>query len=138
MALLGYIVGADGIRVDTLKIEAVKNWPRPTIPTEVRSFLGLTSYYRISVEKFASISTVLSRLTQKGVKFQWTRACQRTFKLLKENLTTTPVLTLPEVPYGYIIYCDASGVEIGCVLMQQGQVIAYTSRQLKKYERRDR
>ncbi|XP_055823281.1 uncharacterized mitochondrial protein AtMg00860-like [Solanum dulcamara] len=109
MALLGYIVGADSIRVDTLKIEAVKKWPRPMTPTEVRNFLGLTSYYRISVEKFASISALLSRLTQKGVKFQWTRACQRTFQLLKEKLTTSPVLTLPDGPDRYVIYCDASG-----------------------------
>ncbi|XP_055814160.1 uncharacterized mitochondrial protein AtMg00860-like [Solanum dulcamara] len=132
MALLGYIVGADGIRVDTLKIEAVKKCPRLTTPTEVRNFLGLTGYYRRFVEKFASISAPLTRLTQKEAKFNWTHACERTFKLLKENLTTTPVVTLPEVPYGYVIYCDTSGVGIGYVLMQYSQVIAYASRQLKK------
>ena len=135
VAFLGHIIGADGIQVDTQKIEAVKTWPRPTTPTEVRSFLGLAGYYRRFVEKFASISVPLTRLTQKAAKFQWTDACERSFQLLKDKLTTAPVLTLPEGPDGYVIYCDASGVGLGCVLMQHGKVIAYASRQLRKHEK---
>ena len=135
VAFLGHIIGADVIRVDTQKIEAVKTWPRPTTPTEVRSFLGLAGYYRRFVEKFASISVPLTRLTQKAAKFQWTDACERSFQLLKDKLTTAPVLTLPEGPDGYAIYCDASGVGLGCVLMQHGKVIAYASRQLRKHEK---
>ena len=69
VAFLGHIIGADCIWVDTQKIEAVKTWPRPTTPTEVRSFLGLAGYYRRFVEKFALISTPLIRLTQKAAKF---------------------------------------------------------------------
>ncbi|XP_060172736.1 uncharacterized protein LOC132603619 [Lycium barbarum] len=135
VAFLGHIIGADGVRVDTQKIEAVKNWPRPTTPTEVRSFLGLAGYYRRFVEKFASISAPLTRLTQKGAKFQWSDACECSFQLLKEKLTTAPVLTLPEGPDGYVIYCDASGIGLGCVLMQHDRVIAYASRQLRKHEK---
>ena len=135
VAFLGHIIGADGIRVDTQKIEAVKTWPTPTTPTEVRSFLGLAGYYRRFIEKFASISAPLTRLTQKAAKFQWTDACERSFQLLKDKLTTAPVLTLPEGPDGYVIYCDASGVGLGCVLMQHGKVIAYASRQLRKHEK---
>lgn len=112
----------------------MKNWPRPTTPTEVRSFLGLAGYYRRFVEKFASIAAPLTKLTQKGAKFQWSDTCERSFQLLKEKLTTAPVLTLPEGPDGYVVYCDASRVGLGCVLMQQGKVIAYASRQLKKHE----
>ena len=134
VAFLGHVIGADGVRVDSQKIEAVKNWPRPTTPTEVRSFLGLAGYYRRFVENFASIAAPMTKLTQKGAKFQWSDACERSFQLLKEKLTTAPVLTLPEGLDGYVVYCDASRVGLGCVLMQHGKVIAYASRQLKKHE----
>ncbi|WMV08868.1 hypothetical protein MTR67_002253 [Solanum verrucosum] len=125
----------EGIRVDTQKIEAVKNWPRPTTPTEVRSFLGLAGYYRRFVEGFASISAPLTKLKQKEVKFQWSDACERSFQELKNKLTSTPVLVLPEGTEGYVVYCDASGVGLGCVLMQHGKVIAYASRQLRSHEK---
>ena len=135
VSFLGHVVAADGIRVDSQKIEAVKTWPRPTTPTEVRSFLGLAGYYRRFVEGFSSISAPLTRLTQKSAKFQWTDACERSFQELKDRLTSAPVLTLPEGLEGYVVYCDASGVGLGCVLMQHGKVIAYASRQLRKHER---
>ena len=70
VALLGHIVFGDGIRVDTYKIEAVQNWPRPTSPTNIRIFLGLDGYYRRFVEGFSSISSPLKKLTQKMIKFQ--------------------------------------------------------------------
>ena len=70
VAFLGHIVSNEGIQVDTQKIEAVKNWPRPTAPTEIRSFLGLAGYYRKFVEGFSSISAPLTKLTHKASKFQ--------------------------------------------------------------------
>ena len=135
VAFLGHIVSDEWIKVDTQKIEAVKYWPRPTTPTEVRSFLGLAGYYRRFVEGFSSLSAPLTKLTQKETKFQWTEACERSFQELKNRLTSAPVLTLPEGLEGYAVYCDASGVGLGCVLMQHGKVIAYASRQLRKHER---
>ncbi|XP_075081750.1 uncharacterized protein LOC142166417 [Nicotiana tabacum] len=96
VAFLGHIVSDEGIKVDTQKIEAVKSWPRPTTPTEVRSFLGLAGYYRRFVEGFSSLSAPLTKLTQKETKFQWTEACERSFQELKNKLTSAPVLTLPE------------------------------------------
>ena len=69
------------------------------------------------MEKFASISAPLTRLTHKGATFQWSDACERSFQLLKEKLTMAPILTLSEGPDGYVIYCDASGIGLGCVLM---------------------
>ncbi|XP_070036669.1 uncharacterized protein [Nicotiana tomentosiformis] len=96
VAFLGHIVSDEGIKVDTQKIEAVKSWPRPTTPTEVRSFLGLAGYYRRFVEGFSSLSAPLTKLTQKETKFQWTEACERSFQELKNRLTSAPVLTLPE------------------------------------------
>nr|XP_009758075.1 PREDICTED: uncharacterized protein LOC104210804 [Nicotiana sylvestris] len=92
------------------KIEAVKNWPRPTSVSNIRSFLGLASYYRRFVEGFSSISSPLTRLTQKKVKFQWLDACEKSFEELKKRLTSAPVLTLPEGTEGFVVYCDASGI----------------------------
>ncbi|WMV18624.1 hypothetical protein MTR67_012009, partial [Solanum verrucosum] len=81
------------------------------------------------------ISAPLTKLTQKEVKFQWSDACERSFQELKNKLTSTPVLVLPEGTEGYVVYCDASGVGLGCVLMQHGKVIAYASRQLRSHEK---
>ncbi|XP_070006227.1 uncharacterized mitochondrial protein AtMg00860-like [Nicotiana sylvestris] len=135
VTFLGHIISGEGIQVDTQKIEALKTWPRPTIPMEVRSFLGLASYYRRCVEGFSSLSAPLTKLTQKGAKFQWTDGCEWSFQALKERLMSAPVLTLLEGTDGYVIYCDASSVGLGCVLVQRGKVVAYASRQLRKHEK---
>ncbi|XP_070011058.1 uncharacterized protein [Nicotiana sylvestris] len=127
-AFLGHIFSGEGIQVDTQKIEAVKTWPRPTTSTEVHSFLGLAGYYRRFVEGFPSLSAPLTKLTQKGAKFQWTDACERIFQALKDRLTSAPVLMLPKGTDGYVIYCDASCIGLGFVMMQHGKVVAYASR----------
>ena len=74
----------------------VKNWPIPLTLTDIRSFLGLAGYYRRFVYGFASIVCPLTTLSQKSKKFEWSEACDKSFQLLKDNLTFTPVLTLPE------------------------------------------
>ena len=124
----------DGIQVDPKKIEAVADWPRPTTVIEIRSFLGLAGYYRRFVKDFSKIAAPLTRLTQKNVKFVWTDRCKEHFQLLKDLLTTALVLTLPSGDKGFTVYCDASRVRLGCVLMQNGRVVAYASRQLKSEE----
>ena len=134
VAFLGHIVTENGICVDPKKIESVQKWPRPASVTEIRSFLGLAGYYRRFVENFSRIAAPLTRLTQKGVKFVWSEACEEVFQKLKNCLTSAPVLTLPSDGGGFTVYCDASRVGLGCVLMQHGRVIAYASRQLKGYE----
>ncbi|XP_070057140.1 uncharacterized protein [Nicotiana tomentosiformis] len=70
-----------------------------------------------------------------GAKFQWTNAYERSFQALKDRLTSAPVLTLPEETDGYVIYCDASSVGLGCVLMKHGKVVAFASKQLRKHEK---
>ena len=80
------------------------------------------------MEGFSSIAAPLTKLTHKAVKFQWNDACEKSFQKLKDKLTSTPVLVLPEGTEGYVVYCDASKVGLGCVLMQHGNVIAYASR----------
>ena len=121
--------------MDPKKIEAVIDWPRPTTVTEIRSFLGLAGYYRRFVQDFSRIAAPLTKLTQKNVKFEWNEACENSFQLLKERLTTAPVLTLPSGVDGFAVYCDASRIGLGCVLMQNGRVVAYASRQLKIHEK---
>ena len=87
------------------------------------------------MEGFSSIDSPLTRLTQKIVKFQLSDDCEKSFTELKIRLTTAPVLTLPEVSEGYVIYCDASSVGLCCVLMQRDKVISYAFRKLKVHEK---
>ncbi|VVA31265.1 PREDICTED: retrotransposon, partial [Prunus dulcis] len=131
---LGHVISAEGVYVDPQKVEAVVNWPQPTSVTKVRSFLGLAGCYRRFVEGFSTIAAPLTRLTRKGVKFEWSDECEKSFNELKTRLTTALVLTLPDNSGNFVIYSDASQQGLGCVLMQHGRVIAYASRQLKKHE----
>ena len=109
-------------------------WPRLTNVTEIISFLGLAGYYRKFIKDFSKITAPLTRLTRKQEKFVWSEACEQSFQKLKECLTSAPVLSLPEETRLFTVYCDASRVGLGCVLMQNGRVIAYASRQLRKHE----
>ena len=87
------------------------------------------------MEGFSSKASPLTRLTQKRVKFQRSDKCEKSFAELKSRLTTTPFFTLPEGSDGYVIYCDASRVCLGCVLMQRDKVISYAFRKLKVHEK---
>ena len=127
VSFLGHIVSAEGIRVDPTKIEAVVNWKPPRNVTEVRSFLGLASYYKRFVRGFSIIAYPLTKLLSKGIKFEWTDKCQNSFEQLKEMLVEALVLTQPTSGKEYTLYSDASGIGLGCVLMQDGKVVAYAS-----------
>ncbi|GJR44709.1 putative reverse transcriptase domain-containing protein [Tanacetum coccineum] len=93
---LKHVINGDGIHVDPSKIEVVKNWKAPRTPSEVRSFLGLAGYYRRFIKDFSKIAKLLTVLTQK---------------------------TLPGRPKDFVVYCDASSLGLGCVLMQRGKVM---------------
>ena len=116
------------------KIVAITKWPTPRSAIEVRSFLGLAGYYRKYVKGFASTTKPMTMLTGKDVKFVWLEACAKSFERLKEQLTHTPVLVLPRRCLTYMVYTDASGKGLRCVLMQEKQVVAYASRQLRPHE----
>ncbi|KAL0455716.1 UNVERIFIED_CONTAM: Retrovirus-related Pol polyprotein from transposon.6 [Sesamum latifolium] len=109
-------------------------WGVPKNATEVRSFLGLARYYRRFVEGFSIIAGPWTKLLRKGVVFQWTKPCQRSFDELKKRLTSIPILVLPSGSDGYVVYTDASKQGLGCVLIQNGKLIAYASRQLRTHE----
>ncbi|KAJ9535693.1 hypothetical protein OSB04_un001154 [Centaurea solstitialis] len=125
----------DGIKVDPAKVEAIKGWEPPKTPSEVRSFLGLAGYYRKFIQDFSCLATPLTKLTRKNEKFVWEKAQEAAFEALKDKLCKAPVLSLPDGVDGFVIFCDASNLGLGCVLMQKGKVIAYASRQLKNHER---
>ncbi|WMV41691.1 hypothetical protein MTR67_035076 [Solanum verrucosum] len=100
IAFLGNVVSKEGVMVDLQKIETVKNWVRPSSVTEVKSFVGLASYYRRFVKNFASIATHLTNLTKKEIPCEWTEKCKESFQKLKTLLTTTHILALLVKAYG--------------------------------------
>ncbi|GJX68714.1 putative reverse transcriptase domain-containing protein [Tanacetum coccineum] len=132
---LRHVINGNGIHVDPSKIEAVKNWKAPRILFEVHSFLGLAGYYHRFIENFSNIDKSLTILTQKCKTFDWGEEQENAFQTLKDKLCNAPVLALPDGLKDFVVYCDASGLGLGCVLMQRGKVIAYASRQLKIHEK---
>ena len=101
---------------------------------EVRSFLGMAEYYKSFIEGFSKISLPLTRLTQKNAKFVWNKECQSSFEELKKKLISVPMLTIPSISGGFVVYSDASRQGLGCVLMKHGKVVAFASKKLKPYE----
>ena len=127
-------MSAEGIKVDPTKIEVVVNWKSPRNVIEVRSFLGLAGYYRRFMRGFFVVSSPLTKLLRKGIKFEWIEKCQNSFEQLKGMLVEAPELMQPTLGKEYTLYSDSSGIGLGCVLMQDGKVVAYVSRQLKTHE----
>jgi hypothetical protein len=120
--------------VDPSKVQDVLSWKAPTSVSDIRSFLGLVGYYQRFIEGFSKISKPMTELLEKDKQFKWTPACESSFQELKKRLTTAPVLVMPDMEKPFSIYSDASGQGLGCVLMQDGRVVAYASRQLRKHE----
>ncbi|WVZ80626.1 hypothetical protein U9M48_028085 [Paspalum notatum var. saurae] len=134
VAFLGHILSAKGVAVDPSKVEDVLNWKQPQTMTEIQSFLGLAGYYRRFIKDFSKIAKPMTALTQKNAKFAWSSKCEEAFGTLKTLLTAAPILAQPDITKPFDVYCDASGSGLGCVLMQEGRVIAYASCQLRKHE----
>ena len=134
MQFLGHVLTPEGISVDPSKVQNVLNWKSPKLVHQIHQFLGLASYYRCFIPDFSKIAQSMTKLLQKDVKFVWSPACEEAFQALKKFLTTAPILTQPDIDRPFDVYCDASRIGLGCVLMQDGHVIVYASRQLKKHE----
>ncbi|GFX24508.1 retrovirus-related Pol polyprotein from transposon 17.6 [Trichonephila clavipes] len=105
--------------VRTRKVSAVKNWKRPENLRELRSFLGLCTYYRKFVKGFSNIARPLHKLTESKQKFQWTKECEDSFLQLKEALTSSPILIYPQPDKPFILDTDASNESVGAVLSQE-------------------
>jgi hypothetical protein len=132
---LGHIISNDGIEVDPEKIESIREWSDPKNVIEVRSFMGLAGYYRRFTEGFSKISHPITSLQKKGVNFQWTLDCEKSFQHLKQLLTSAPILRIGDPNEDFIVCIDACKEGLGGVLTQNGFVICYESWKLKEHER---
>jgi hypothetical protein len=134
VSFLRHIISNGGISVDPAKVKEIVAWSIPSTVTKVQSFLGLAGYYRRFIEGFSKIVKPMISLLEKGREFKWDWKCQYSFNQLKLRLKSPPVLVMPDLQKGFDIYYDACGQGLGCVLMQEGHMIAYASRQLRKHE----
>ena len=139
VSFLGHQISEAGIQPCPKKIKAVAEWPTPKNTKEVRSIVGLASFYRKMIPGFAEIAKPLHRLTEKGKTFTWNNECQNSFQKLKELLTSSPIIAYPVQGEPYTLECDASKFSIGSVLNQvqngEQKVIGYYSRCLTRAER---
>lgn len=126
LVYLGHVISDKGVSTDPGKISIVKNWPTPTNVRELRGFLGLAGYYRRFVKNFGAMAKPLTELLKKGQVFPWTPVTEEAFQLLKEALTSAPVLAIPDFNQTF----DACDKGIGAVLQQGGHPIAYVSKAL--------
>jgi len=120
VSFLDHIISGSGIVMDPSKVDAVSQWETLKLVTEVRSFLGLAGYYRRFIEGFSKLALLLTQLTCKGRAFIWDVQCENSFNELKQRLTTAPILILPKSGEPFVVYCDASKLGSGGVLMHRG------------------
>lgn len=128
---MGHIITKEVITVDPERIKTIMEWPIPRDVADIRSFMGLASYYRRFVEGFSRLAYPITSLQKNGRTFRWTPECQASFEQLKHLLTTTPILSIVHPNKDYVVCTNASKEGIIGVLMQEGKVIAYESRKLK-------
>ena len=140
ISYLGHIISDMGILPDPSKITSIKNYPRPKTTKDVKSFLGLASYYRRFINQFSKIAEPLTALLKKSVTFEWSPFTEEAFQKLKEALINPPILCYPDFTKPFIVTTDASDVAIGAILSQNSSTevdlpIAYASRVLQKAEK---
>ena len=134
---LGFVVSAEGLKMDPEKVKAIVEWPSPRNVFEVRSFHGLASFYRNFIRKFSKINApIIEIIKKKKDPFKWTAEVEINFKILKQKITEKPVLILLDFTKPFQVKCDASGEAIGAVLSQDDRPVAYLSEKLNDTRRK--
>ena len=110
-------MSASGVSVDPEKFEAIISLERLKSVFKIRSFLRLAGCYSRFIEDFFQLAALMTRLTRKGVKFEWDDLCEKTFQELKRRLTSALMLIVLKQGQRYMVYCDAFRDGLGCVLM---------------------
>jgi hypothetical protein len=131
---LGHVIFGEAIAVDLAKVDVIMEWPTLMNVPEVHRFMGLIGYYQRFFKGFSNIANLITKLQKKRNKFVWTEKWAEAFRKLKELLTTTPILKVPDMDVDLLVCTDASKEGLGEVLMQDGRVITYISRNLRRYE----
>jgi hypothetical protein len=133
---LGHVISTEGIAVDPSMVQEVLDWKSPRSVMQIQSFLGLAGCYRRIIPNFSKIAKPMTKLLEKDARFIWSPQCEEAFLTLKKLLTTAPVLAQPDIEKSFDVYCDASGMGIEGVRMQDGHAITYASWQLWRHEER--
>ena len=131
---LGHIVSAAGINPDPGKTAIIRDWPTPTCVKDVRQFVGLAQYFRKFLQGFPTLAAPLTKLFRKYATWHWGSAEQAAFDGIKNALQSAPCLKLPDPAEHFTMVCDASGVGIGAVLLQQSRPVAFDGRKLTDTE----
>ena len=135
LQFLGHVVGRDGIKMDPKKTAAIAEWPVPKDVHQLRSFIGLATYFRRFVQGFSNLVSPMTNLLKGDAHWDWSRCCQDAFGHTKHALTSHPVLVMPDYQKHFEVISDASVTGTGAVLLQEGRPVAYESRKLTSAER---
>jgi hypothetical protein len=134
---LGHRITQKGLKMDDHKVKVILDWEPPKSVLTLRSFLGLASYYRKFIKKFAKIAALLTNLLKKSaVIYEWDEACDETFETLKGVLMRASVLKLSDFDKDFEIHSDASDFAIGGVIVQKGRLVAFENKKLSETKRR--
>ena len=131
---LGHVISGGKVSPDPKKTQAVADWPTPTNVAQLRSFVGLATWFRKFIQGFSRLTLPLTALTKQNAPWVWTAECQAAFDAIKQALVSAPVLVLPDFNQPFSVVCDASDYGIGAVLLQNDRPVAYESRRFAPAE----